>query len=78
MSDLTPYDTGAVAEPFVWPPDGDPERYGKVDFDNAEGGTVATVRVVRQGGRYVIQIEAPVGDIRATSDGLAIETDVAG
>ncbi|MGK0740415.1 hypothetical protein ACSHWG_00800 [Leucobacter sp. Z1108] len=47
---LTPYDTGEVLEPKPW------VRsmaglaladFGKVDFDNAEAATVATVQIVR-------------------------------
>jgi hypothetical protein len=44
---LTPYDKGTRAEPKVWEArhredDGD---YGKVDFNNEEGGTIATLYI---------------------------------
>lgn len=47
MSRRTPYDTGKRSEPKVWPrgvmeDDGD---YGKVDFENDEGGTIATLYI---------------------------------
>jgi hypothetical protein len=42
---LTPYDTGEVLEPIVWPTNGDPSRYGMVDFENDEGGTEMVIRV---------------------------------
>lgn len=45
-----PYDTGEIAEPHIWP-EGDLEAHrdqiGQVDFDNDEGGTLATVQVTR-------------------------------
>lgn len=49
VSDLTPYDTGAVLEPHVWSVPDDPASgdWGKVDFDNDEGGTDLTLRVIR-------------------------------
>lgn len=54
---LSPYDTGDVAEPHIWPPDGDPDRYGRVDFDTDDGTTVCTVRVIRdESGRHVLQV----------------------
>lgn len=52
---LTPYDTGKRLEPHVWvprdpglPPAQDPDDYGRVDFDNEEGGTELTVHVDRE------------------------------
>lgn len=42
VSDLTPYDTGARAEPHRWQPRKD-DHYGKVDFDAPDGTTIATV-----------------------------------
>lgn len=68
---LTPYDTGKRAEPKPWPirpldgvigftPIGkelEEERYGKVDFDDEEGLTVATVWIERdEHGRNVVHI----------------------
>lgn len=49
MRALTPYDTGEVLEPHVWPKANNPSEYpnfGKVDFDNEEGGTDLTLRVM--------------------------------
>lgn len=46
---LTPYDRGEVFQPIIWPRPRKAERegdYGKVDFENDEGGTAATIRVV--------------------------------
>ncbi|GAA3844766.1 hypothetical protein KACC15558_26250 [Brevibacterium ammoniilyticum] len=54
MADLTPYDTGKRLEPRVWvhgtvtSPDGEAREaveadYGRVDFDNDMGATIATV-----------------------------------
>jgi len=56
MSELTPYDTGARLEPQVWvhgavtSPNGDartavPGDFGRVDFDNDESATIATVYI---------------------------------
>lgn len=48
--ELSPYDTGARLEPFVYqvqpanmPDPEEADRYGKVDFDNAEARTMFTV-----------------------------------
>lgn len=73
---LTPYDTGQLLEPKPWVPwhsyspseqqdelrkqslDG---RWGKVDFDDDEGGTVATVHAERQGdGHYKLIVEGSI------------------
>lgn len=73
MKDLTPYDTGEVAEPVVWKTRGDRSRYGHVDFTNDESATVCTVRVPwsEELGRYVVEIfdhttgeevQVPLGD----------------
>ena len=63
---LTPYDTGERAQPMPWQKDrfevkdtmkhGDPDDIGKVDFDDDEGATVATVVVERNdtGGYTVV------------------------
>ncbi len=68
MSALTPYDTGTRAEPRPWVnPDGsagsdrsrkaEPDDYGRVDFDDDSGSTLATVRVERRGGQHVLVVE---------------------
>lgn len=67
---LTPYDTGQRAEPKVWSitdPDAEPgsviwgidqDRYGKVDFDDEESITLATVWMERnEHGQIVLHIE---------------------
>ncbi|CAM5539976.1 hypothetical protein [Leifsonia shinshuensis] len=52
--DATPYDTGARLEPHVWVHDGitspdglsrdaEADDYGRVDFDDDEGTTIATL-----------------------------------
>lgn len=43
----SPYDTGEILEPLVWPTNGRMERFGRVDFENDEGGTDVTVWVER-------------------------------
>lgn len=54
MSELTPYDTGAVAEPKLWP-----GHTGKVDFDNDEASTLATVWLDHAPtGDYVLHVES--------------------
>lgn len=64
---LTPYDTGERAQPMPWQKDrfevkdtmkhGDPDDIGKVDFDDDESATVATVQVVRnERGGYTIKV----------------------
>jgi len=72
MSDtLTPYDTGKRAEPKVWPTPTRSELtstppieralieadYGKVDFENDEGTTVATVWIEGTADGYVVHID---------------------
>lgn len=73
MPTLTPYDTGECAEPRLWVMPGsaaslDPsvnpyadelrENYGRVDFDDDEGRTVATVRVSKDpvSGAYAVHV----------------------
>lgn len=65
---LTPYDTGYRLEPKVWVRDGitspdglarlaEDDDYGRVDFDDDEGGTVLTVYVERTARGYVLRVE---------------------
>lgn len=65
MGELTPYDTGERAQPFTWEHDGESDRYGRVDFDNDEGATLATVYVARSetDGRYCMFIEVQDDDL---------------
>lgn len=44
---LTPYDTGERLEPQLWPANDDPDRYGRVDFDDEEGATIVSAHVDR-------------------------------
>jgi hypothetical protein len=51
---LTPYDTGQRLEPAVWvlpdrrrPEEHEPDRYGKVDFNDDTNTTIATVHAER-------------------------------
>lgn len=62
---LTPYDTGQRLEPSVWvtpdrrrPEEHEPDRYGRVDFNNDENATDVTVWVERsESGGTVINID---------------------
>ncbi len=65
---LTPYDTGERLEPHVWvkgevaTPGGLPrsvirDDYGRLDFENEEGGTVLTVLVERAADGYVLRVD---------------------
>ena len=74
MSTLTPYDTGTRAEPRPWVNDdqtagsdgsrrAEPDDYGRVDFDDDSGSTVATVYVENRQGRYVVVVDAHEEDI---------------
>ncbi|MBF0817751.1 hypothetical protein E4U02_15200 [Microbacterium paludicola] len=69
---LNPYDTGERAEPVPWISgnphtfrpllDHDADRFGKVDYEDAEGRTLATVWVERdESGEYIIRV-AHFGD----------------
>lgn len=73
MTHLTPFDTGARAEPTVWAPVppgaayGDivegkhDDRYGRVDFENDSSEHVVTVRVERDpDGEYVLVTSQPI------------------
>lgn len=63
---LTPYDTGQRAEPHIWPvPESlstvarvlDESRFGKVDFEDEEGVTIATIWVERnERGHYIVHV----------------------
>jgi hypothetical protein len=61
VAEPTPYDTGERLEPRVWPTSEpgvkySPTRYGKVDFDDEESSTVATLWIERQGdGTYTLK-----------------------
>lgn len=59
MPELTPYDTGDRLEPHRWRERPDqPEHYGKVDFDDDESATVATVHIEKTpSGAYRLVIE---------------------
>lgn len=68
MTELTPYDTGEVAEAKPWLPYGTEvteitpaSNFGKVDFDDDAGETVLTARVVRrEDGGWSLIIESHV------------------
>ncbi|MBT8162911.1 MULTISPECIES: hypothetical protein [Arthrobacter] len=73
MAEPTPYDTGARCEPKPWLPTSDvqqlalrndlPDDFGKVDFDNDEGGTVCVAYVERNGdGRFTVHIQPLVDE----------------
>lgn len=65
MAKLTPYDTGQRAEPHIWLQSKEfagitsADEFGKVDFDNDEGTTVATIWLEKNehSGNYVVHIE---------------------
>lgn len=59
MRELTPYDTGAVLEPKPWMSvrTTPVENYGKVDFENDEGGTDLTIRATRNPDNSRLQVE---------------------
>lgn len=64
---LTPYDTGEIAEPVIWPSRSrsTTEDFGKVDFDDDEGATVVTIQVARDDtGRYAVHVEPLREDIK--------------
>lgn len=61
---VTCYDTGERAEPHAWPLT-DADSYGRVDFDDDEGRTVATIYLERTAdGDYAIHIEGEAPVIR--------------
>ena len=54
----TPYDTGERAEPTAWSVGEDDEDYGKVDFDDDAGETIATVWFERRDdGKYELVVD---------------------
>lgn len=62
---LTPYDTGDRLEPHPWlrtaeqgrdPRTAEPQDFGRVDFDDEEGRTVATVYVTRTPDGYALHV----------------------
>lgn len=67
---LTPYDTGSRLEARSWIPYGTnvsevtpAENFGKVDFDDDEGGTVAVIYMERSAdGKFVVHIQ-PLSDV---------------
>lgn len=68
MTDPSPYDTGARAEPKVWLPHGTKvdqatpaENFGKVDFDNDSAETLCTVYVEKNpDGSHTVHIQSMV------------------
>lgn len=73
MSNLTPYDTGDRATPILWvsgssdftamAPDED-DAYGRVDFEDDEGATVATIHLSRRDdGGYTVHIIPTFDDV---------------
>lgn len=55
---LTPYDTGDRLEPKPWGKGVEHEHYGKVDFENEESATVATVWIEATPiGTYVLRMD---------------------
>lgn len=72
MANLTPYDTGHRAEPRLWVSStqgvgktNDPDDWGKVDFDDDSGDTVATIWLERNehSGQYILHVQkyGPLG-----------------
>ena len=56
-----PYDTGEVAEPFIWDPYGEPDRFGKVDFEDEAGDHICTIRVTPKGeGTFTLEIDQAI------------------
>ncbi|MDR6868332.1 hypothetical protein J2Y69_002946 [Microbacterium resistens] len=59
---LGPYDTGVRLEPQLWPVNDDPDRYGRVDFDDDEGATVLSAHVERRAdGSHALHVELIAG-----------------
>jgi hypothetical protein len=57
MSKRTPYDTGKRSEPKLWTKGHieDDDDYGKVDFEDDAGGTLATLYIEKDGDGYVLR-----------------------
>ena len=57
MSNRTPYDTGKRSEPKVWTSGHieDDDDYGKVDFEDDAGGTLATLYIEQEDGGAVLK-----------------------
>ncbi|MFT4284292.1 MAG: hypothetical protein QM598_05600 [Protaetiibacter sp.] len=83
MAELTPYDTGARLEPRTWVEDvggswvtgserlrdAFPDDFGRVDFDDDEGATIATIYVERGPGStpsYRVHVEAHADAVTVT------------
>lgn len=67
---LTPYDTGEIAEPHIWPIR-DSDGYGLVDFDDDESSTVATVIVTADGsGGWIVEVTAHRDNIKIKDQGV--------
>lgn len=65
---LTHYDVGVRLEPHLWSVNEDPDRYGRVDFDDDEGATIASAYVQRlPSGAYALCVTR-VSDVRLVVD----------
>lgn len=63
MSALTPFDTGDRLEPHSWPVGGDPDCFGRVDFDDDASATVLTAYAERRAdGSHALHVDLLVGD----------------
>jgi hypothetical protein len=71
--ELSPYDRGDVAEPVIWQHRYEAERYGRVDFDDDEGQTIATVRVEKLGGTWHVIVAAHADALTIEGEGDGIE-----
>ena len=71
MRALTPFDTGNRLEPQAWAGGNDPDRFGRVDFDDDESATVFTAYAERLAdGSRALHVEH-----LAATDGIAIYVD---
>lgn len=67
---LTPYDTGEIAQPHVWPIK-ESADYGLVDFDDDEGSTIATVIVTADAhGGWNVEVTAHQGNVKIKNEGV--------
>lgn len=74
MDDLTPYDKGERMVPIPWvgapgdfttDMDRDPDDFGRVDFNDDEGSTIATVYMTRlDDGTHVLHIDTHCDNIK--------------